>query len=45
MKEDKKMVCQIVTFLLWPVIIALSYFLCAAAVKRFERNHGTSAED
>lgn len=39
------MICQIITFLLWPVLVALSYFLCVAAVKRFEKEHGTGVEE
>lgn len=38
------MAMQVITFLLWPIMIALSYFLCVAAMKRFEKEHGTGVE-
>lgn len=30
---------EILTFLLWPVVIVISYYLCVYAIKRFERKH------
>lgn len=39
------MIFQIITFLLWPVMVGVSLFLCIAAVKRFEKDHGTGVEE
>lgn len=39
------MIGTVVTFLLWPVMVAISYFLCVRAVKRFDQKHGSKAGD